>query len=502
MKKNQHTIGRQALFILSLILSFQLIQSCQKEEHFGFDTQISPQARLLGESRVFFEQQISGQRLQVMPNNPRHRAGKIPLWDQAEKVQLSIGEGLKVPLRYREPISLLIVPNQEAVSLAELSYLLVYKDQQGRYQYEVVTQVPNADYWVHRHETGRSFSGIVIVEDWWGRPIKTFKKVSAQHYILLGNPVLSTKPRAKKSDEPQNLVEAADDCDVIVTEDERHMYNVEYICHEHPGGGGDGGGNSGEGGGSGPGWDNPGGGGWGIPGGLGGWGNGGGDVGGGGGGGYGGPQPPDYEERPRGGGGGRRNENPPAPEDEISVVEPSEIDMTVIDTANLQNYPRFKSIIKNIPAFLHEYPNITKALAYYTGFSNAKVIELMQPGKGPKVEIIPNLTDRYGHPVFGYYDKAIGTLQIKESWVRGLDAAQSPSTIQATGLLLLITTFHEFVHYGRDQNKLLAEIIDPITHESYEAGFSFEMDINPNREIINKNNAINWISFYPYNFQF
>lgn len=240
MKKNQHIIGHKALFILSLILSFQLIQSCQKEEHFGFDTQISPQASLLGESRVFFEQQISGQRLQVMPNNPRHRAGKIPLWDQAEKVQLSIGEGLKVPLRYREPISLLIGPNQEAVSVAELSYLLVYKDQQSRYHYEVVTQVPNADYWVHRHETGRSFSGIVIVEDWWGRPIKTFKKVSAQHYILLGNPVLSTKPRAKKSDEPQNLVEAADDCDVIVTEDERHMYNVEYICHEHPGGGGQG----------------------------------------------------------------------------------------------------------------------------------------------------------------------------------------------------------------------------------------------------------------------
>ncbi len=290
MKKNQHTIGRKVLFILSLILSFQLIQSCQKEEHFGFDTQISPQASLLGESRVFFEQQISGQHLQVMPNNPRHRAGKIPLWDQAEKVQLSIGEGLKVPLRYQEPISLLIGPNQEEVPLAELSYLLVYKDQQSRYQYEVVTQVPNADYWVHRHEAGRSFSGIVIVEDWWGRPIKTFKKVSAQHYILVGNPVLSTKPSAKKSDEPQNMVEAADNCDVIVTMNEQGMYEAELIC-DPPGGGG----NPGEGGGSGHGWGNPGGGGWGTPGGLGGWGH--------GGGGGGGPQPPDYEERPRGGGG-------------------------------------------------------------------------------------------------------------------------------------------------------------------------------------------------------
>lgn len=489
MEKNQHTTWRKAPFIVSLIVSLYFIQSCQKENHFGFDNQISPRASLLGESRLYFKQQITDQHLEPMPNNPRHRAGKVPLWDRAEKVQLSVGEGLKVPLQYRERISLLIGPNQEEVPLEELSYLLVYKDQLAHYHYEVVTQVPNAEYWTHRHEAGRTFSGIIIVEDWWGRPIKTFKKVSAQQYIVLSNPVLSTKPRAKNSNEPQNLVEAADDCDVIVTMNEHHMYEVELICDPPTGGGG---GNSGEGGGNGPGWGNPGWGGWGMPGGLGG-----GDNGGGG---YGGPQPPEYEERPRGGGVGGPVENPPAPEDEIPVVEPSEIEMTVIDTVNLQNYPKFKSIIKNIPAFLNSYPNVKKALAYYTGFSEAKITALMQPGKGPKVEVIPFLTDNYGQPVYGFYNNTTKTLQIKESWVRGLDAAQSPLTIQTTGLLLLITTFHEFVHYGRDQNKLTTKIVDPITNEIYEAGLTFEANINPSGQVIDHNNAIKWIKYYPFQF--
>ncbi len=290
--------------LLSSLLLLLLFNSCQKEESFDLDSKIQPRASLLGESRLYFNQQIQGQRLQAMPNNPRHRVSKTPVWDQAQAVQLSVGAGFKVPLRYQGSISLVIGQNKQAVPLAQLSYLLVYKDQQGRYRYEVVTQIPDADYWAHRHEAGRSFSGIIIVEDWWGRPIKTFRKVNKGHYTFLANPVLKTKPGGKNQNDPQNMMEAEEDCDVIVTENEQRMYEVEFICDEIDGGGG----NSGGGG-----FGGPGGGGWGNPGGLGG--GGGFGDGGYGGGGQGGPQPPDYEERPRGGGGGgRRNDDPPANE--------------------------------------------------------------------------------------------------------------------------------------------------------------------------------------------
>ncbi len=323
--------------LLSLLLLL-LFNSCQKEESFDLDSKIQPRASLLGESRLHFNRQIQGQRLQAMPNNPRHRASKTPLWEQAEAVQLSVGAGFKVPLRYKGSISLVIGQNKQAVPLAQLSYLLVHKDQQGRYRYEVVTQIPDADYWAHRHEAGRSFSGIIIVEDWWGRPIKTFRKVNKGHYIFLANPVLKTKPGGKNQNDPQNMMEAEEDCDVIVTENEQRMYEVEFICDETGGGGS---GNSGGGG-----FGGPGGGGWGNPGGLGG--GGGFGDGGYGGGGQGGPQPPDYEERPRGGGGGgRRNDDPQSPPD-------NDFDQVKEIENHLQN-PCLRSTLNNL--LNHDFKN-------------------------------------------------------------------------------------------------------------------------------------------------
>lgn len=288
-----------ATLLLSCLITL-LLNSCQKEEIFGLDPKLKSQTTLLGESRLFFEQNILRQaqddrRLQARPKALRHRVGKTPLWDQAEKVQLSIGEAFKVPLAYREKVSLLIGPNKEAIPLAELSYLLLYKDRQQQWKAEVVTQVPHESYWTHRHELNRNFSGIIIVEDWWGRPIKTFKKVSNGHFVALANPVLWLRPGEKKNNQPQLMAPA--DCEVKVETNSEGMYEVELICD------GPDGGNS----------DSESGGGWGGPGGFGG----GGFGGHGGGGGGNGPDHGDYGEHPRGGGGGdRRNNNPPPPDKE------------------------------------------------------------------------------------------------------------------------------------------------------------------------------------------
>lgn len=284
------------LILLFSCLFTLLLNSCQKEEMFGHDPKLKLQATLLGESRVFFEQNIlrQEQRLQARPKALRHRVAKVPVWDQAQKVQLSIGEGLKVPLAYSEEMNLLIGPNKVAIPLAELSYLLLYKDRQQQWKAEVVTRIPDDTYWAHRHELNRSFSGIIIVEDWWGRPIKTFQKTPQQKYMMLSNLVLGARPKEK---EPQNLQTPNMDCIVVVTLDEKRMYNVEYTCHEHPGGDGDN--DEGDGGGFGDGGF--------------------GDNGGGGGGN--GPRHGDYEEHPRGGGGGgRRNDNPPPPDRRSDII--------------------------------------------------------------------------------------------------------------------------------------------------------------------------------------
>ncbi|WP_311951879.1 hypothetical protein [Mucilaginibacter terrae] len=172
----------------------------------------------------------------------------------------------------------------------------------------------------------------------------------------------------------------------------------------------------------------------------------------------------------------------------------------LLDTTGLWKYPKFKDIVTDLPGFLKKYPNVLKAIAYYTGFSEAQVKQMMQPGKGPKVVVVHNLVDGYGLPVLGHYYPVTRTPQIRESYVLGLDAANLPKVYQATGLLLAITTFHEFVHYGRDVNRLSYLYYDPETHNSGEAGTFFEMNINPYGNDMGANNAIQWIKFYLYNF--
>jgi hypothetical protein len=174
-----------------------------------------------------------------------------------------------------------------------------------------------------------------------------------------------------------------------------------------------------------------------------------------------------------------------------NVILPS-----LIDTTGLSAYPKFKEIITNLPGFLNTYPNVKKALAFYTGFTEAEVMSKMQPGKGPKIILSSNFpSTKYGH-----YNALNKTLELNINYINGLEAAQSSKTIQATALLLAITTFHEFVHYGRNFNKLTYDFINPNNGVSTEAGWTFEQNIDPAGLGINKYRAIKWLEFYNFNF--
>ncbi len=263
---------------LTLCILF-LFNSCQKEELFGLDPAVQPQASLLGESQVFLKNLTEERPLQATPKLSRHRTVKIPLWDKAQKVQLSIGEGLKVPLAYREEIKLLIGPNKEEAPLSDWTYLLLYKDRQQKWHAEVVTRIPDEQYWINRNRPGRSFSGIILVEDWWGRPIKTFSKTPGGEYLNWGNPVLISKSGERQSERPSFLNTPAEDCRFVVYTNRLGMYEIVMTCKESKNrqegeGSGSGGGpdqrdyeehrsgyldhrNGGGGGGNGPGNDNP-----------------------------------------------------------------------------------------------------------------------------------------------------------------------------------------------------------------------------------------------------
>ena len=90
-----------------------------------------------------------------------------------------------------------------------------------------------------------------------------------------------------------------------------------------------------------------------------------------------------------------------------------------------------------------------------------------------------------GEKLYGLYRPSTETLQINENYIKGFEVAQLDATIEATGLLLVFTTLQEFVHFGRDLNKLTSTV------NGYEAGFTFESNISGDDQYrdINARNA-------------
>ncbi len=221
-----------------ILLIFTIITSCQKEESTNGLSPIGlSQGSLLGESKTFFQREVLTQAPMYNDGSLRHQVGKTPVWNKAVEVQTQFGRGLKVPLQYQDQVFIEIGSNKELVPLEELSYLFVYTDQNGLKHTEVVTRIPDEAYREHQNEPGRTFSGITIIEDWWGRPIKTFQTTALQQSYVLGNPVKLENP--KKLAEQDNMA-PKDDCVVICTI-ENGSYSVEMICRPANGGNSDGG---------------------------------------------------------------------------------------------------------------------------------------------------------------------------------------------------------------------------------------------------------------------
>ena len=121
----------------------------------------------------------------------------------------------------------------------------------------------------------------------------------------------------------------------------------------------------------------------------------------------------------------------------------------------------------------------------------------MQPGKGPKVIVIKNLKDKNGYDILGHYDKATKTLQIDDGYVNGLSIVNSPARYQGIGLILVISTLHEFAHFGTNENALLPVITNRIKDPGYEPGWYFEDAITPTGVgRLMPENAFEWMKYY------
>lgn len=182
----------------------------------------------------------------------------------------------------------------------------------------------------------------------------------------------------------------------------------------------------------------------------------------------------------------------------INDVPNSNINLPILDTSELNNYPAFKALVEDLPNFLNSYPNILTALENTTGLTTTKIKQLMQPGKGPKVVVINNLKSTNGYDILGQYDDQNKILRIDKDYVSDLSKANTPIKYKGVGLILIITTLHEFVHYGRDINNLPERMAGLKTGKgSFEAGVYFEdMIIPPGASPLEPATAHGWLRYY------
>lgn len=183
---------------------------------------------------------------------------------------------------------------------------------------------------------------------------------------------------------------------------------------------------------------------------------------------------------------------------EVNSIPDSNINIPNLDVSELNAYPAFKALVEDLPNFLLANPKILKALEATTGFSKAKIMKLMQPGKGPKVRVVNDLRDSQGNRVIGNFNRDINPnlLRIDAAYVSGLGSASNTFRAKELSFILLITTLHEFVHYGRATNDLSKFINQPGWGDR-EAGNYFEDKIMPpGSSRLEPETAKEWLRYY------
>lgn len=128
-------------------------------------------------------------------------------------------------------------------------------------------------------------------------------------------------------------------------------------------------------------------------------------------------------------------------------------------------YPRFTNMVKNLKTFVKANPVVLAALQKYSGFTKQQIIDKLTFGKGPTIKF----SEMVG--TYGFYNaKTTGPniLNVRASYVRGLEKSFFPSTQQATAFLLAVSLLHEFVHYSTTTNH--------ISEGAFDFGYGFERD--------------------------
>jgi hypothetical protein len=154
--------------ILVLIAVIVVFAGCQKQ---AIPKPVSNQNDLVASAQTYYNTNL--QSLPLSSSNLRTKTSKIPIWNNASVIQLSIGQAVLVPLQYNKKLYLNPPQATALLDINQIAQLLMYKDSSsGSMHTEIITSFPDSNY---LNRMAGNFSGIILVEDWAGNPIKKLK---------------------------------------------------------------------------------------------------------------------------------------------------------------------------------------------------------------------------------------------------------------------------------------------------------------------------------------
>lgn len=156
--------------ILPIILLLLFNSSCNKKEQPNKPLTLSSDA--INAAREFFNKEIKN------PIEQLNRSGQLqtPIWEEAvtKHFKGGIGEVVIVPFNFAEKGYVKINNNPTEFIIEEISRLLIYTDNEGRKQAEIVTTLPDEGY-LNDTTTNKIFTGMIWVTDYQGKQLRNYR---------------------------------------------------------------------------------------------------------------------------------------------------------------------------------------------------------------------------------------------------------------------------------------------------------------------------------------
>jgi hypothetical protein len=173
----------QVTAVLFICVLFITTIRCVKSS----STATGKNTELISEAKNYFIQEVAGR----VQNDKVDTLIKTPIWDSASTREYSLGTLVEVPIQLKRPYILKLDQGRISISQNILTFLVMYKDLQQKWNTEVITKLPDVNYVnAVSNRVNPGFTGIAVVRNWENQFVKGIRYNSDQtsNAVFLNTP--------------------------------------------------------------------------------------------------------------------------------------------------------------------------------------------------------------------------------------------------------------------------------------------------------------------------